>query len=264
MDDDNIGSNPGTPPYDNADDARGVTGTWGGLVVLGRTYVANNTTAGPNAAREVQIEGLTSPGGLGLYGNCAASALYPSNCDDDDSGTLEYVSIRYGGYNLSLNNEINGLTLGAVGRETDIRNVEVFQNKDDAIEFFGGTVGVKNAVLVAPGDDSLDWDEGYRGKVQFVLAVQGTPGTDKSDKGGELDGVQHDVRGSRGAEELHGSWGEHGAALPGQLGGALVQQRVSGLRGRGGADRGGDGVVELGEHLGGARRGGVHAEHGVL
>lgn len=188
MDDDNIGSNPGSFPYDNGQDARGITGTWGGLILLGRTFVANNAVGGPVAAREVQIEGLTSPGGLGLYGNCAASSLFPAGCDDDDSGTLEYVSIRYGGFNLSINNEINGLTLGGVGRETDVRNIEIFQGKDDAVEFFGGTVGVKNLVLFAPGDDGMDWDEGFRGKAQFVLLVQGRPGTDKSDKGGELDG----------------------------------------------------------------------------
>jgi hypothetical protein len=188
MDDDNFGGNPGSFPYDSPSNARGITGTWGGLVVLGRTYVANATTTGPSGSKEVQIEGLNAAGGLGLYGNCAASALFPSSCDDDDSGMLEYVSIRYGGFNLSANNEINGLTLGAVGRETEVRNVEVFQNKDDGVEFFGGTVGVKNVVLVAPGDDALDWDEGFRGKVQFAFLVQGTPGTDKSDKGGELDG----------------------------------------------------------------------------
>ncbi|HUD71921.1 MAG TPA: hypothetical protein VMQ62_08145, partial [Dongiaceae bacterium] len=188
MDDDNIGSNPGSFPYDTGADARGITGTWGGLILLGRTFVSNNTVGAPNASREIQIEGLVSPGGLGLYGNCAASPLFPAGCDDDDSGTLEYVSIRYGGFNLSANNEINGLTLGGVGRETDIRNIEIFQGKDDAIEFFGGTVGVKNAVLFAPGDDGLDWDEGFRGKAQFVLLVQGRPGSDKSDKGGELDG----------------------------------------------------------------------------
>jgi hypothetical protein len=187
-DDDNIGSNPGTDPYDTVTNARAITGTWGGLILLGRTYVANNTVGAPNAAREVQIEGLVSAGGLGLYGNCAASSLFPSSCDDDDSGTLQYVSIRYGGFNLSANNEINGLTVGGVGRETDIDNIEVFQGKDDAIEFFGGTVNIKHALLVAPGDDGTDWDEGCRGKLQFVLLMQGTPGADKSDKGGELDG----------------------------------------------------------------------------
>ncbi|HEV8336111.1 MAG TPA: hypothetical protein VGR67_06845, partial [Candidatus Polarisedimenticolia bacterium] len=58
IDDDNIGSNPGSFPYDSPEDALSVTGTWGGLILLGRTYVANNTTTGPNASREVQIEGL--------------------------------------------------------------------------------------------------------------------------------------------------------------------------------------------------------------
>jgi hypothetical protein len=187
-DDDNIGSNPGTDPYDNLTNARGIVGTWGGLIILGRTYVANNTVGAPNGAREVQIEGLNAAGGLGLYGNCAASSLFPSSCDDDDSGTLQYVSVRYGGFNLSPNNEINGITLGGVGRETDIDYVEVFQDKDDAVEFFGGTVNIKHAIFNGPGDDGADWDEGYRGKMQFVLLMQGTPGTDKSDKGGELDG----------------------------------------------------------------------------
>src|SRR5262245_20853436 len=71
-DDDNVGGNPGTPPYDNKTDASGVTGTWGGVILLGRGYVANNTAAGPNPAREIQIEGLTAAGNLGFYGNCAA------------------------------------------------------------------------------------------------------------------------------------------------------------------------------------------------
>jgi hypothetical protein len=142
---------------------------------------------GPNAATEVQIEGLDPEGGLGLYGDCMNQGAFP-DCDDDDSGSLRYVSIRYGGFNLSDNNEINGLTLGAIGRGTDIDYVEVFQNKDDGIEFFGGTVNVKHAVVYAAGDDGLDYDEGYRGLLQFALVVQGTPGNDKSDKGAEQDG----------------------------------------------------------------------------
>jgi hypothetical protein len=187
-DDDNIGTSPGSFPYDTLDNARSVVATWGGVVVLGRGYVANNTSTGPNGAREVQIEGLTAAGSLGFYGNCAASALFPASCDDDDSGTIQYVSIRYGGFNLSPNNEINGLTLGAVGRETDVHHVEVFQNKDDGFEMFGGAVNLKNVVVVAVGDDGLDYDEGWRGKVQYAFVMQGTPGTDKSDKGGEWDG----------------------------------------------------------------------------
>ena len=187
LSDDNIGGSPGTGSYDTLSEALGITGTWGGVIVLGRSYVANNTLAAPDPAREFQIEGLVVSDS-GKYGNCAADLVLFPNCDDDDSGTMEYVSIRYGGFLIGPNNEINGLTLGAVGRSTDLRYIEVFNNKDDGVEFFGGTVDVKNLVVANAGDDSIDWDEGFRGRLQFVFALQGTPGTDKADKGAEMDG----------------------------------------------------------------------------
>ncbi len=187
LNDNNIGGNPGTAPYNNAVNALGLTGRWGGLILLGRAYVANNTAAGPNASREVQIEGLTATGSLGFYGNCTADAVAPL-CDDDDSGVVRYVSLRYGGFNLSANNEINGISLGGVGRNTDVDYLDVFQNKDDFVEIFGGTVNVKHVIGANGGDDGLDTDEGWRGKAQFVFMFQGTPGNDKNDKGGEWDG----------------------------------------------------------------------------
>jgi hypothetical protein len=180
LDDDNLGTNPGTPPYDTLDNSLGVVAQWGGVVLLGRTYVSNNTLSGPLAAREVQIEGLDAAGGLGFYGN--------GGDDDDDSGVMTYVSIRYGGFNLSANNEINGLTLGGVGRATKIDYIDIFQTKDDMVELFGGTVNIKHFVMANGGDDGVDYDEGYRGKGQFIFNMQGTPGTDKGDKGMEQDG----------------------------------------------------------------------------
>ena len=192
VNDDNIGANPGTPPYNNVANALSLTGQWGGVILLGRSYVANNTLAGPDPTREFQIEGLVAAGGLGLYGNCAAAYGNPpspiSICDDDDSGRLSYVSIRYGGFNLSANNEINGLTLGGVGRSTDIDHIDVYQNKDDHVEFFGGAANVKYFSGITGGDDGIDFDEGWRGKIQYAFILQGTPGADKSDKGSEQDG----------------------------------------------------------------------------
>jgi hypothetical protein len=194
LEDDNVGHNPGTYPYDTAENANQIIEQWGGLILLGRGYVANDTASGPDPSREVQIEGLTAAGGLGLYGNC--NAVYdpvanPQACDDDDSGLLRYFSIRYGGFNLAEANEINGLTLGGVGRETDIEYGEVFQNKDDGVEFFGGAANIKHFIMANVGDDSIDYDEGWRGKAQFIFVMQGIPGsgTDKSDKGGEHDGA---------------------------------------------------------------------------
>jgi hypothetical protein len=189
LEDDNIGSNPGTSPYDTLSFAQAVTGEWGGLILLSYGYLANGTVAGPNPAQENQIEGLTATAEKGFYGGCAEflAGPYGRNCDDSDSGTLNFVSIRYGGFNLSANNEINGLTLGGVGRETEIDYIDIFNNKDDSIEFFGGAVNVKHVISANSGDDGFDFDEGWRGRAQFVFTLQGTPGSDKSDKGFEQD-----------------------------------------------------------------------------
>ncbi len=172
---------PGTAPWNTPNNL--ISKTWGGLILLGRTYIATvvGTVTSPNSTLTMQIEGLTPYGELSRYGG---------GDDDDDSGELRYVSIRYGAFVLGTDNEINGLTCGAVGRGTDIRHIEVYQNADDAFEFFGSTCNAKYLVGWADGDDGIDWDEGYRGKLQFVLRVQGFASTtDRSDKGAEMDGA---------------------------------------------------------------------------
>jgi hypothetical protein len=190
LDDDNIGSNPGSSPYDTKENAQAITGQWGGVILLGYGYVATNTVAAADPAKEQQIEGLTALAEKGFYGGCSEflAGPYGRNCDDSDSGTMTYISVRYGGFNLSANNEINGLTLGGVGRETDLDYIEVINNKDDGVECFGGAPQVKHLIAANGGDDGFDYDEGYRGKVQFFFEIQGTPGADKSDKGFEQDG----------------------------------------------------------------------------
>ncbi|MDQ7051624.1 MAG: hypothetical protein Q9P14_01515 [candidate division KSB1 bacterium] len=106
-----------TDPNDLPLDARGL---WGGVIILGRAGL--NSTPG-----ETAIEGIPTTEPRGLYGG---------NDDDDNSGVFRYVSIRYGGTDIGAGNEINGLTLGGVGRGTVIEFVEVFNNKDDGFEFF--------------------------------------------------------------------------------------------------------------------------------
>lgn len=144
-------------------------GNWGGLIVLGNAGL--NSTPG-----ETQIEGIPTSETRGLYGG--------SN-NNDNSGTIRYVSIRHGGSNIGNDNEINGLTLGGVGSGTTIEYVEIIGNQDDGIEWFGGTVNAKYLISAYCGDDALDYDEGYRGKNQFVIVHQ-DPAT--ADRGGEHDG----------------------------------------------------------------------------
>jgi hypothetical protein len=133
-------------------------GLWGGVLILGRASV--NTTSGTG-----QIEGIPSTEPRGLYGGGAT----PN--DDDDSGILRFVSIRHGGAEIGAGNEINGLTMGGVGRGTTIEYVEVFANVDDSFEWFGGTVNSRYLVSAFPGDDSFDYDEGWTANNQFWFAI---------------------------------------------------------------------------------------------
>jgi len=148
--------------------ATNVTGEWGGLIILGSAELNSNPG-------QTQIEGIPTTETRGLYGGTDNA---------DNSGTLRYVSIRHGGTDIGAGNEINGLSLGGVGSGTTIEYVEVAPTKDDGVEWFGGTVNTKYLVVAYAGDDSYDYDEGFRGKGQFWLTVQGPDG----DRGGEHDG----------------------------------------------------------------------------
>ena len=88
--------------------------------------------------------------------------------------------------------EINGLTLGAVGSETTIEHVEVIANLDDGIEWFGGTVDVSNVLVWAADDDAIDIDQAYSGTIDnaIVIAFEGT------DHGLEIDGPEGTATGS--------------------------------------------------------------------
>jgi len=143
-------------------------GLWGGIIILGR--------ATTNRGVEGQIEGIPSG---------EIRAAYGGDNDHDNSGVLRYVSIRHGGAELGPGDEINGLTLGAVGDQTVVEHVEVYSNLDDGIEWFGGTVNTKWIAVAFCGDDAFDYDEGWRGKNQFWFALQGT---DSAGRIGEHDG----------------------------------------------------------------------------
>ncbi|MEL4456865.1 hypothetical protein [Lutimonas vermicola] len=147
-------------------------GLWGGVLILG---YAKGSFKGD--VTEVQIEGIPAGDTFGLYGG---------DDDDDNSGVFKYVSIRHGGALIGEGNEINGLTLGAVGRNTVIDNVEVVANFDDGVEFFGGTVNASNLIVWAQGDDGLDIDQAYAGTVTNSLVVLG----EISDHAFEIDGPE--------------------------------------------------------------------------
>ena len=165
---------------------------WGNLTIMGNGYVGSCLTgnsASPNANNRSDMEGLIqNPSNPGL-------TQFGGGNDADDSGSLEYVSIRYGGKVVALNNELNGLSLGGIGSATDINHIEIMNNVDDGIEIWGGCVNVKHFSIWNVGDDSMDVDQGWRGRAQFGLIVQGhsldaSQGSGVGDNGFETDGAE--------------------------------------------------------------------------
>ena len=133
-------------------------GNWGGIVLLGKaSYNINggvNNIEGIPATADTQYGGGTTPD------------------DNDNSGSLQYVRIEFAGYVYQPNQEINGLTFGAIGRATTIDNVQVSFSNDDSYEWFGGTVNCKRLIAYRGTDDDFDTDNGYKGSVQFILGIK--------------------------------------------------------------------------------------------
>jgi len=132
-------------------------GDWGGLILNG--FAPLNLSGGVGIGE----------GGTGVYGG--------SN-PDDSSGVLRYVRVEYAGIEFSPDNELNGIAFQGVGRGTIVENVQIHFNKDDGVEFFGGTVDVKRLVLTGIGDDSIDWTFGWTGRLQFAVVQQRGDDTD--------------------------------------------------------------------------------------
>jgi len=170
---------------------------WRNLTIMGRGVIAASHFSGaavqgsdgvnnpvvPDGSADKQMEGLT---------DSAQDIFYGGADDDDDSGTLSYLSIRYGGRVVGTGNELNGLSLGGIGRGTDISHVEIMNNVDDGIEVWGGTVDLKYFSIWNVGDDSFDFDQGWRGRGQFGLIVQGASLDASQGSGVGDNAVEHD------------------------------------------------------------------------
>ncbi|RUO75667.1 hypothetical protein [Pseudidiomarina taiwanensis] len=145
-------------------------GLWGGLVING-LGISNKCDQNDLANCVLQGEG-----GAGFYGG---------DDNTDSSGTLRYIQVKFAGYEVSLDNELNGITFNTVGSGTTVEYIQVHNNLDDGIEFFGGAVNFKYAVLTGNDDDSVDWADGWQGKAQYILVKHAD---DRANRGIEADG----------------------------------------------------------------------------
>ena len=138
-------------------------GQWGGVVLSGRAPITDCAASGATpgtVACERQVEGAADPA---LFGGATAN---------DNSGTMSFVQIRYSGFVLSGNNELQSLTTGGVGSGTTLNNIMSYNSSDDGVEFFGGLVNVRNLIVIGAEDDGLDTDTGVKSNMQNVIVVQ--------------------------------------------------------------------------------------------
>lgn len=142
------------------------TGDWGGLVIAG-----NATVNVPGGIGTFEGGNLANPN---AGGGGTADGQYGGLNDLDNSGELKYVRIEYAGFPYAPNNELNGLTMGGVGNATKISYVQVSYGFDDSFEWFGGTVNCSHLISYRTNDDDFDTDFGFRGKVQFGVALRDT------------------------------------------------------------------------------------------
>ena len=142
-------------------------GQWGGVVLHGRAPVTDCQAGGATPGSvtcERQTEGALDP------------ALFGGASPADNSGSVRYVQIRYSGYVLSGNTELQSLTLGGVGSATTVDHIASHNSSDDGFEIFGGRVKLRHFVITGADDDNIDVDTGYQGTIQYVVAIQKTSG----------------------------------------------------------------------------------------
>ena len=163
-------------------------GLWGGLIILGKAPISAD-------AATALIEGLPANEPYAVYGG--SDPL-------DNSGIIEYVSVRHGGTLIGDGNEINGITFGGVGSSTTVNHIEVVANVDDGVEFFGGTVDASNIVVWAQGDDAYDIDQAYSGTIDNFVYIAGAD----SDHGLEVDGPEGSMGGRFHPNERNTLWND--------------------------------------------------------
>jgi hypothetical protein len=138
-------------------------GDWGGIIINGRA--------------PVNIEGGEGVGE-------ADTGVYGGDNPNDNSGSLRYVRVEFAGVEFSPDNELNGIAFQGVGRGGSYEFIQVHMNRDDGLEWFGGTADIKYAVVTNAADDSFDWTFGWSGRAQFIALHQRG---DDADNGIEAD-----------------------------------------------------------------------------
>jgi hypothetical protein len=140
-------------------------GDWGGIVIVGRATSNRNGTAVLTESPGPVVNETDGSGGT-------QQAYSQGTDDNDNSGDIRYLRIEFAGFAVSQDNELNALSMYAVGRGTRLEYVQTLNGLDDSFEWFGGTVDGRYLISYESGDDHFDTSEGYRGRNQFLIGYQ--------------------------------------------------------------------------------------------
>ncbi|MBH0041094.1 MULTISPECIES: hypothetical protein [unclassified Pseudoalteromonas] len=159
---------------------------WGGIIINGNGITDQCTDAERGGATcNVASEGITS--------------YFGGNNNADSSGNIKWAKIWYAGSGPRVGGEgddLNSLTLNAVGSGSEFDYLHIHQGFDDGIEIFGGATTLKHVAVTDTQDDSFDFDAGWQGKAQYLFIQHGTvtlnDGTvvNMGNNGFESDGVK--------------------------------------------------------------------------
>ncbi len=166
----NVNGTAEKPVTMTADVANAEQGHWGGLIINGKAPLAD-----PKEKGSTEIN---------------SAYLYGGNDPKDNSGSITYLKLEFTGARSSANVEHNGLTLNGVGNGTKIENIYIPNGADDGIEFFGGSVNVKNLLVVNSDDDMFDFTQGYNGTLENCYGIWeiGYVSSESDPRGVEADG----------------------------------------------------------------------------
>jgi len=162
-------------------------GDWGGLILVGNATI--------NRSGTVSVEGTATDGDDIVSGKNYRVNYSGGNADDDNSGTLSYVRVEFAGYAPIQDQELNSFTFAAVGSATRISYTQAMAGLDDSYEFFGGGLVGDHLVSYESGDDHFDMSEGFRGKLQYLIAMQSTQLTPRTGSGSlatDPEGIEND------------------------------------------------------------------------
>lgn len=145
-----------------------------------------DAVTGTASAEDVQLWGGIVINGNGLTNKCSDAqrsggtcnvlaegkpSHYGGNDNEDSSGVLKHVVVKHTGFEAAPGDELNGITFNAVGAGTEVDYIQAYSTYDDGIEFFGGAVRVKHYVALYVKDDSIDYDQGWTGGIDYALVI---------------------------------------------------------------------------------------------